>query len=468
MHLGNVGYITFNEINIAVNILSSLSEVHIMSMRMLSRIVLLSALLVCFITATGRGQSINVKNLKKIQLKSYLAGGLEWKGETTQNTNWNKITETPDGKIWYCGGDHWGTDARKADRYDRPWGFGNTAISSYDAKTDRATVRFELDRASAIFSNAETPGHGKIHSNIQHDSEGNLYMAGYLGSSYGHEYTQAYYPKSYTGGAVIKYNPANGDVDYFGIPCPGSAVVGLYFDEKHNIVNGITVNRAKFWRINLNTMEVNIYESVARMTRLVDRVREFVMDYDGFCYFANDLGGLTRFNPDTEVFDDIDIVLPGEKMDFRASVVSKKNVLYGISTDGFVWSYDSKTGKLDNYGHVLELPDKPHYTPNIALDEQWGRLYFIAGNHGGQVYEDALEILTILDLKSRKFYWIGIVDDIEGCFGALCASDHTVYFSCFGKNRTGKDTFEIGSNGRPITRPCLIKYEPPKTLSELR
>ena len=439
-----------------------------MSMRMLSRVVLLSALLVCFITATGRGQSINVKNLKKIQLKSYLAGGLEWKGETTQNTNWNKITETPDGKIWYCGGDHWGTDARKADRYDRPWGFGNTAISSYDPKTDKATVRFELDSASAIFSNVETPGHGKIHSNIQHDSEGNLYMAGYLGSSYGHEYTQAYYPKSYAGGAVIKYNPANGDVDYFGIPCPGSAIVGLYFDEKHNIVNGITVNRAKFWRINLNTMEVNIYESVARMTRLVDRVREFVMDYDGFCYFANDLGGLTRFNPNTEVFDDIDIVLPGEKMDFRASVVSKRNVIYGISTGGFVWSYDNKTGKLDNYGHVLGLPDKPHYTPNIALDEQWGRLYFIAGNHGGSVYEDALEVLTILDLKSRKFYWVGIVEDIEGCFGALCASDHTVYFSCFGKNRTGKDTFETGSNGRPITRPYLVKYEPPINLVSLR
>ncbi len=432
-----------------------------------ARTTVLTAVILSLTPAAGHGQSIDVKNLKKMRLKTYIAGGLEWKGESTQNTNWNKITETPDGKIWYCGGDHWGTDAGNADRYDRPWGFGNTAISCYDSKTDKATVKFELDRASAIYSNAETPGHGKIHSNIQHDSRGNLYMAGYLGSSYDHEYTQAYYPKSYAGGAVIRYNPKDGDVDYFGIPCPESAIVGLYYDEKRNMVNGITVSRAKFWRINLTTMELNIYESVARMTRVQDRVREFIMDYNGFCYFANDINGLTRFNPDTEAFNDIDIVIPGDKADFRASVVSKKNVIYGISTDGIVWSYDTNTGKLDNYGHVIGLPDKPHYTPNIALDETWGRLYFLAGNHGGPVYEDALEVLTILDLKSRKYYWVGIVEDVEGCFGALCADDHTVYFSCFGNNRTG-NTVEMGKNGRPISRPFLAKYIPPKNLSELR
>ena len=40
----------------------------------------------------------------------YVAEGLKWKNESAQNTSWNKITETPDGKIWFCGGDHWGTD----------------------------------------------------------------------------------------------------------------------------------------------------------------------------------------------------------------------------------------------------------------------------------------------------------------------------------------------------------------------
>ncbi|MCE5252089.1 hypothetical protein LLG96_17945 [bacterium] len=420
-----------------------------------------SLLMLTFFSQVVFAQSIKIDSLKKIKLKSYQAGGLEWKGETTQNTNWNKICETPDGKIWFCGGDHWGTDARNADRYDRPWGFGNTAISVYDPKSDKATVKFELDRASAIYSNAETPGHGKIHSNIQPDSKGNLYMAGYLGSSYDHEYTQAYYPKSYAGGAVIKYDPKTGDVDYFGIPCPQSAVVGLYYDEKRNIVNGITVSRAKFWRINLTTMELNQYESIARLTHLVDRVREMIMDYNGFCYFANDLGGLTRFDPDTEVFSDIDIFLPGEKRDFRASVVSKQNVIYAITTDGFVWSYDTKTGKLDNYGHVLGLPEKQHYTPNIALDESWGRLYFLAGNHGGPVYEDALEVLTVLDLKTRKFHWVGKVEGVEGCFGALGASDHTVYFSCFGPMDKDK-------NGKPVTRPFLARYDPPKNLDDLK
>ena len=134
-----------------------------------------------------------------------------------------------------------------------------------------------------------------------------LYFAGYMGMSYMHEYTRAYYPKSYAGGALIKYDPQTKNVDYFGIPCPYGATVGLYYDEKRNILNGISPDRAKFWRVKLSTMELNRYESLARMSRLEDRVREMIMDKDGFCYFANDVGGLTKFNPDTEEFTDIDI-----------------------------------------------------------------------------------------------------------------------------------------------------------------
>jgi hypothetical protein len=412
-------------------------------------------------------QSIDVNNLKKIRLASYPAGGLVWKGKTVQNTNWNKITETPDGKVWYCGGDHWGTDAltgpfEKSESYERPWGFGNTAISYYDPKQDQSTVAVELDRASAIYSNAETPGHGKIHSNIASDSKGNIYFAGYMGLSYTHEYTGANYPKSYAGGALIRYNPASKKTDYFGIPFPNSAVVALYYDEKRDILNGITVDRAKFFRVKLATMELYRYESVARMSRVEDRVREMIMDKQGFCYFANDIGGLTKFDPGTEKFTDLDVRLPGKLMDFRSSVVSSTNIIYAISTDGFVWSLDPKTSRLDSLGHVLGLPAEGHYTPNIALDESWGRLYFMAGNHGGQVLESALEIITVFDLKKRKFYWLGQAEGIEGCFGSLVNKQHTVYFSCFGP--LNKKDSSAGNKGKGVTRPFLARFDPPKQL----
>lgn len=138
-------------------------------------VVFLSLFVIPFLVS---GQSIDVQKLKKIRLKMYPAEGLIWKGETAQNTNWNKITETPDGKVWFCGGDHWGTDAitgpwPKGESYERPWGFGNTSISYYDPKLDKSFVAYdsennplEFDRTSAIYSNAETPGHGKSHSNI--------------------------------------------------------------------------------------------------------------------------------------------------------------------------------------------------------------------------------------------------------------------------------------------------------------
>jgi hypothetical protein len=415
------------------------------------------------------GQAINMQKVKGIRLKMYAAEGLNWKNESAQNTNWNKITETPDGRIWFCGGDHWGTDAvigdfKKSDNYDRPWGFGNTAICFYDPQTDRVSFELELDKASSIYSNAETPGHGKIHGNIASDSKGMLYFAGYQGMSYMHEFTRAYYPKSYAGGALIKYDPKTKNVDYLGIPFPYGATVGLYYDEKRNILNGISPDRAKFWRVKLSTMELNRYESLARMSRLEDRVREMIMDKNGFCYFANDIGGLTKFNPDTEEFTDVDIKLPGKLMDFRASVVSSNNIIYAISTDGFVWSFNPGTGKLEDFGHVIGMPDQGHYTPNIALDEEWGRLYFIAGNHGGKVLENALEVLTVLDLRTRKFTWIGQVEGVEGCFGALCTKSHTVYFSCFGNYYVGNEV-EKDSRGKPTTRPYLVKYDPPENIT---
>lgn len=424
------------------------------------------------ISLISSGQSINVQKIQKIRLEMYPAEGLPWKNGSAQNTNWNKITETPDGKIWFCGGDHWGTDGitglwDKEDRYERPWGFGNTAICFYDPKLDKSFVELELDKASSLYSNAETPGHGKIHGNIVSDSHGMLYFAGYMGLSYVHEYTRAYYPKSYSGGALIKYDPVTKDVDYLGIPIPNGAVVGLYYDEKRNILNGISVDRAKFWRVKLTTMELNRYESLARMSRLNDRVREMILDKDGFCYFANDVGGLTKFDPDTEKFIDIDIKLPGKLMDFRASVVSSKNIIYCISTDGFVWSFNPRNNTIEDLGHILGMPEQPHYTPNIALDEEWGRLYFIAGNHGGGVLENALEVLTVLDLKTKKYYWVGAVEGLEGCFGSLCSKNHIVYFSCFGNlykdNKILKD-----ENGKSITRPYLIRYNAPENIESLR
>ncbi len=421
-----------------------------------------------FLPKLVQSQAIDPSNLKKITLKSYPVEGLMWKGVSALNSNWNKITQTPDGKVWYCGGDHWGTNEitgefAKGENYERPWGFGNTVISYYDPKLDKSFPALEIDRASSIYSNAETPGHGKSHSNIVSDSKGNIYFAGYMGLSYNHEYTNANYPKSYAGAALIRYNPKTKVTDNFGIPFPNGAAVALYYDEKRNTLNGITVDCAKFFRVNLTTMELFRYESVARMSRVEDRVREMIMDKEGNCYFSNDVGGLTKFDPNTDTFTDLDLKLPGKLMDFRSTVVSSKNIIYAISTDGFVWSLDPKTNKLEDLGHVIGMPEQGHYTPNIALDEDWGRLYFMAGNHGGNVLESALEVITVLDLKKKKYHWLAQAENIEGCFGSVVSKNHMVYFSCFGK-LLKNNQLERNSKGETITRPYLVKFSPPEKL----
>jgi len=398
------------------------------------------------------------KDIKQIFPKMYPAGGLVWNGINMQNTCWGKICEDPQGRIWFSGGDHWGTDRKGGifdSRYERPWGYGNTSVCVYDPKTDKAAVAFELDQASVLYSNAETPGHGKIHANIQSDSKGFIWTAGYMGASYDHEFNDAFYPKSYAGGAIVRYDPRTDDIDYLGIPTPYGGQVALYLDEKRDTVLGFAVDRGRFWRVNYKTMALKRYETNGRFG-----IREMIVDHNGMCYFANEFDGLTRFDPDTETFTDLEMKIPG----LRASVVSSKNVIYGISSEGFVWSYDTKTNKVEEYGHVVQVPKESVYTPNIALDEDWGRLYFIAGGHG--VTLAGMPILTVFDLKTKIFYWPGKLD-VDGCYGAVVARNHSVYFGVYAYEQKDGRRVKTKENDEN-RRNYLVRYDPPKSLEGLK
>ena len=412
-------------------------------------------MLVCFcllavpIMASAQPSS----TIKQMYPKLYPAGGLEWEGESMQETCWGKICEDTKGRIWFSGGDHWGTDrqgGKYEDRYDRPWGFGNTTVCYYDPQTDKAYVAFELDQESALFSNAETPGHGKIHADIVCDSKGNIWTGGYLGSSYNHEFDQHYYPNSYVGGAIIKYDPETKDIDYYGIPNPGGGLVSVKFDSKRNVVHGVTVDRCRYYRLNVETRELKRFE-IARLSS-----REIIVDHEGNAWFPNEFNSLTKFDPDTETYTDYNSKIPG----LRASVTSSKGIIYAISAEGFLWSWDTRTNTVEEYGHVVNMPKESVYTPNIALDEQWDRLYFMAGSHGITLV--GMPILTIFDLKEKKFYWAGKVD-IDGCYGSVVGKNHSVYFGCYayaqkdGKRLKDKQGNEYRTN-------YLVRYDPPKNL----
>jgi hypothetical protein len=391
-------------------------------------------------------------DIQEVKPRKFFAPGNIWKGESVMETNWNKICEDPKGRIWFSGGDHWGTDRTgNPDRYERPWGYGNTIVSYYDPKADKVTEVFNLDRESALFSNAETPGHGKIHANIQSDSKGNIWTAGYMGASYDHEFDNAFFPKSYAGGAIVKWDPKTRLVEYYGIPTPYGGLVALYLDEKRNTVHGFSVDRGRYWRFNIGTRELKRYETNGRFG-----IREMIVDHEGMCYFANEFNGLTKFNPDTEIFTDLDMKIPG----LRSSVVNSQNVIYGISAEGFLWSYDTKTNKVEELGHVVSSPKEKVYTPNIALDEKWGRLYMIAGGHG--ITLSGMPILTVYDIKAKKFYWPGKID-VDGCYGAVVGRDHTAYFSCYGYIRGMKN-----KEGKEVRGPMLVRYDPPKSLEDLK
>ncbi len=417
--------------------------------------VVLIVVFACFAASAVYAQPS--KDIKQIYPKMYLATGLDWEGESTQNTCWNKICEDKQGRIWFAGGDHWGTDRKGGmyeGRYDRPWGMGNATVHYYDPKTDKAVEVLELDKVSAIFSNAETPGHGKIHADIVCDDQGYIWTGGYLGSSYDHEWDQQYYPKSYVGGAIIRIDPKTFDVDYYGIPNPGGGLVSVKFDNKRRVVHGVTIDRNRYYRINVETRELKRYD-IARFSG-----REVIVDHNGDPWFPNEFNSLTHFDPDTETYTDYNIPIPG----LRASVCTKKGVIWGISPEGFVWNWDTKTNTVREFGHIVQTPDIRVYTPNIALDEQWGRLYFMAGGHGTTLA--GMPILTVFDIKNEKFFWAGAVD-VDGCYGATVGSDHNVYFGCYAYAQKGKRRIK-NKAGEEYRTNYLVRFDPPKNLEDLK
>ncbi len=408
--------------------------------------------------------------LADIPFRKFMAQGLFWNGANYQEANYSKICETSDGRIWFSGGDHEGTDRLwREERYDRPYGFGNTTVCAYDPRTDSVEVAFEVDRASGLFSNAETPGHGKIHASIVTDSRDILYTAGYMGSSYEHEGTRAFYPKSYTGGAILRYDSRTGQLDNMGIPCPAGGVVCLSYDERRDVVHGLSVDRCRYWRVHVRTRELKLYGLEGRM----NAARDMIVDRAGRVYFPNEHGGLTRFNPDTETFTDLDLKLPSDPdMTLRGHVVTSKNVIYGITFNGTLWKFDPRTGASKTYGHLFGRSDLRSYNPAPCLDEEWGRIYFLGGTSG--LRKDDKKILTVFDIKEEKFYYLGLVDVHKTCYGSMVARDHTLYFSV--------STWETDENGRyvappqrgyqnmydpsnsRIMRPYLVKIEPPRTM----
>ena len=67
-------------------------------------------LVACFLAAPAVTNAQPPQGIKQIFPKMYLATGLDWEGESAQNTCWNKICVDKQGRIWFAGGDHWGTD----------------------------------------------------------------------------------------------------------------------------------------------------------------------------------------------------------------------------------------------------------------------------------------------------------------------------------------------------------------------
>ena len=396
----------------------------------------LCALVLVSLFAAGPlpGQGQPRSDIREVKVKRYVAPGNIWKGETVMETNWNKICEDPQGRIWFSGGDHWGTDRTNvAGQYERPWGFGNTVVSFYDPKSDTVTEVFELDRKARSSPTSRPRGTAR---STPISCPTRRAISGRPGTWVPPTTTSSptrTIPKSYAGGAILKYDPRTRKTQYFGVPAPFGGTVALYLDEKRSTVHGFSVDRGTVLEAQYRHPRVPPLRDQRPRRRPRDDhgprrhvlfreriqrphpVRSRQRNVRGPADHDSRTSGLGRSPPG------------------MSSTASRRRASCGAwtrrptrSRNTATWSASRKSGSIRR---------------TWRLTRQWGRLYMIAGGHG--ITLSGMPILTIFDLKAKKFYWPGKID-VDGCYGAVCGRDHTVYFSCYaahpraeGQSRTG-------------------------------
>ncbi len=296
------------------------------------------------------------------------------------------------------------------------------------------------------------PGHMGIHHSLVEDRHGNIYIGTGINmfaelelSEWGEGDDKVditlwkdikRHFNSYSGGHLYRYNPyesnenvklvdMNCEIEDLGMPVANNSIYALTINPAGDEIYGITYPDGHFFIYNIEQKKFNdlgeidhqrVYHGPERQWRTISRA--LICDDSGRVFMSGNKGKLIYYEPKTGQIDSTNIEVPGDYYymqffyDYTAVeyfAKDKDGLIYGGSTDGYLFSFDPQKMQIKNLGKVRASR----------------RLRCLTIGNDGIVYLMAGEISTT---KPCQFY---TYDPKQGCFetlGLLIADRSPFYY----------------------------------------
>ena len=272
----------------------------------------------------------------------------------------------------------------------------------------------------------------------------------------------------YDGGHIYRYDPANADagarlpgeacpLQDLGIPVKGNTIYAMAIDLKARRLYGISYPDACFfvWDLvknrtveNLPLLKRKIYSGPERVWRSIPRALH-VAD-DGRVYTSGDDGRVVYYDPVLKQMVMTDLQIPGEYYEawnyygypvLEAWIGTPDGLLYGATTDGYLFRLNSTRDRLVNLGK----PRLSRRVRGMTLGPD-NRLYMLCGE-----FEEPCKLFSYgLDGQEGFRDWGGLTVDRSPYYAKRAYQ--------FDAMTTGIDgTLFMGESDR---RACLYLYMP--------
>jgi sugar lactone lactonase YvrE len=288
------------------------------------------------------------------------------------NSMWGNILLADDGYIYSGGGNHETIG-------------GEVWLFRFDPKTGKSKVCSSISDVLGVRATTTAVGESKIHTRICQGKDGKIYF-GTMQGGIGHisKLPHYWHPDQYEGGHLFEYDPRTEITRDLGIPVRCEGLQTMVMDRERNVLYLITWPKKTFLKYDLNTHRTTIYGVFGWSPTSKEKVkihlgRELIITDKGMIYAINNFGCLFRYNPDTEVLEDTDIMVR-ENDSLRIHVRTKEGIIYFATSLGYLFRMDPKTEAIEPLGQVT--PYNSVYTPNMVLSNDETKLYYLAGSHG--------------------------------------------------------------------------------------
>ncbi len=211
-----------------------------------------------------------------------------------------------------------------------------------------------------------------------------------------------------------------------GSPAPGDGIHCLAIDRKRKIIYGLTSPNGAFFTYDLQVAKFSVYGTVATNKIPGEKFetekclgRAIAVDSEGNAFTSGENGVLFRFDSGEKRLEKLPILVPGVPGREPYSRVDRwaadaKGVLYGGTSDGYLFRLEPKSLTVENLGKPLSQYRIRGLVvaPNGLIygvggdDDDMARLFSYDPKHG--VYD----ILGMVDVNRRPFYaWQAYIID---------------------------------------------------------